>query len=90
MTTLPERRFYPCSARRRPKPASARRLGDLYAVIGEGSEGRLGDQFYWNPLVPWLWLGSLVMVLGAFHSLSDRRHRVGAPVRARLVPAAAE
>src|SRR5262249_21870713 len=32
-----------------------------------------------NPLVPWIWIGSVVMVLGGLLSLTDRRHRVGAP-----------
>jgi cytochrome c-type biogenesis protein CcmF len=33
--------------------------------------------------VPWIWIGAVVMVLGGGLSLSDRRHRVGAPTRAR-------
>jgi len=38
---------------------------------------------YVNPLVPWVWIGAVIMVLGGMISLSDRRYRVGAPVRAR-------
>ncbi|MDP6342445.1 MAG: cytochrome c-type biogenesis CcmF C-terminal domain-containing protein, partial [Alphaproteobacteria bacterium] len=50
-------------------------------------------RLYHKPLVHWIWFGSLVMVLGGLISLSDRRHRVGAPARrttADAVPAAAE
>ncbi|HYH22196.1 MAG TPA: heme lyase CcmF/NrfE family subunit [Azospirillum sp.] len=58
-------------------------LGDLYAVIGDanGPDGFV-TRLYFNPLVPWLWAGGIVMVLGGLVSLSDRRHRVGAPARA--------
>jgi cytochrome c-type biogenesis protein CcmF len=37
---------------------------------------------YHEPMVPWIWFGSLVMMVGGFTSLSDRRYRVGAPVKA--------
>jgi cytochrome c-type biogenesis protein CcmF len=49
-------------------------------------------RIYHNPLVPWVWLGALVMMIGAGVSLTDRRHRVGAPQRmaGAAVPAAAE
>jgi cytochrome c-type biogenesis protein CcmF len=49
-----------------------------------------------NPLAPWIWLGALIMAFGGALSLSDRRLRIGAPVRLRgrrpaaSVPAAAE
>ena len=38
-------------------------------------------RIYHNPLVPWIWLGACIMVVGATVSLTDRRHRVGAPRR---------
>jgi cytochrome c-type biogenesis protein CcmF len=58
--------------------------GDLYAVIGD-SNGKGGHtvHVYYKPLVPWMWIGSALMVLGGFVSLSDRRLRVGAPSRKR-------
>jgi cytochrome c-type biogenesis protein CcmF len=36
--------------------------------------------------VPWLWLGTGLMMLGGLVSLSDRRLRVGAPARAGVLP----
>ena len=71
-------------------------LADLYAVIGDrqdaapGAKGKAGwtVRLYHNPLVPWIWIGAVIMVLGGLISLTDRRHRVGAPVRGRVPPAA--
>jgi cytochrome c-type biogenesis protein CcmF len=45
-------------------------------------------RLYYNPLVPWIWLGAAAMALGGLVSLTDRRHRIGAPRRARPVAAA--
>jgi cytochrome c-type biogenesis protein CcmF len=39
-------------------------------------------RIYHNPLVPWIWAGAMLAALGGAVSLSDRRHRVGAPRRA--------
>ena len=72
----------------RPRPS-----GDLYAVIGEPTaEGVWATRLYFKPLVHWIWVGALVMAFGGLVSLSDRRHRVGAPaIRQRApVPAPAE
>lgn len=58
-------------------------LGDLYVVLGE----RQGERDAWtvraynNPLVSWIWLGTLVMALGGILTLLDRRFRVGVPVK---------
>ena len=58
--------------------------GDLYAVLGdELADGGFVVRVYFNPLVRLIWLGALVMALGAALSLSDRRLRIGAPRRAR-------
>jgi cytochrome c-type biogenesis protein CcmF len=66
-------------------------LADVYAVIGE-PDGKGGYllRLYYNPLVPWIWLGAVFMALGGLVSLSDRRHRIGVPLRrARAATAAA-
>jgi len=38
-----------------------------------------GMRIYYKPLQIWLWIGALIMVLGGFMSLTDRRYRVGSP-----------
>jgi cytochrome c-type biogenesis protein CcmF len=66
-------------------------IKDIYVAIGDPApEGGLAVRIYHNPLVPWIWIGALVMVAGGLVSLSDRRHRVGAPSRARRGVAAAQ
>lgn len=57
-------------------------FGDVYATIGEPNDrGEWTVRLYYNPLVPWMWVGSAIMVFGGMISLSDRRLRVGAPKR---------
>ena len=86
----PEKRIYAVSQQPTTEAAIYPTfLGDLYAVIGDpDGKGSFITRIYFNPLVSWMWVGTLVMVFGAGISLSDRRHRVGAPSR-RKVPGGA-
>ena len=86
VTTLnAERRFFPIAGQTTTEAGiHTTLLADLYGVVGE--RGRTPEtanawtvRFFVNPLVPWIWLGAMVMVLGGGLSLTDRRHRVGAP-----------
>ena len=83
----PERRFFPVAGQTTTEAAiKTTLLADLYAVLGESRSAPATSQqwtvrFFINPMVPWIWLGALVMVSGGLLSLSDRRHRVGAPRR---------
>jgi cytochrome c-type biogenesis protein CcmF len=84
LTTLhPEKRTYPVEGRPTTEAAiHSMFLGDLYAVIGDPDEkGGFVTRLYFNPLLPWIWAGALIMVAGGLISLSDRRHRIGAPAR---------
>ena len=64
--------------------------GDLYATVGDPKgNGSYVTRLYFNPLVVWMWIGSVVMVIGSAISLSDRRFRVGAPSRVKVPPMAA-
>jgi len=79
----PSRRFYP--VQRMPITDAAIRtngFADLYAVITDPGEGGAWvARLYYNPLVPWIWFGAVIMAAGGLVSLSDRRLRVGAPAR---------
>jgi cytochrome c-type biogenesis protein CcmF len=86
----PEKRMY----RQPPRPTTnaaihTNFLGDLYAVVGDADgTGGYVTRLYFNPLVPWIFIGAVIMVIGGLVSLTDRRYRVGAPLRtARAVAA---
>jgi cytochrome c-type biogenesis protein CcmF len=68
-------------------------LGDLYVVLGDPQGETMGDawvvRMYYNPLVSWIWIGAMVMGVGGLTSLSDRRYRVGLPVRSKVLRAEA-
>ena len=80
----PEKRTYPIERQTTTEAAiHTTWLADLYVVLGEpDGAGAWSLRIYYNPLVPWIWIGAVAMALGGLVSLSDRRHRVGAPVRA--------
>jgi cytochrome c-type biogenesis protein CcmF len=87
----PEKRFYP--VQQMPITDVAIRtngFADLYLAMSDPAPDGSGwvVRLYYNPLVPWIWGGCVIMALGGFISLSDRRLRVGAPAR-RAVPVAA-
>ena len=66
-------------------------FSDLYAVIGDESPEGFVVRLYFEPLVPWLWWGCGLMMLGGFLSLSDRRLRIGEPAaRRQATPQPAE
>jgi len=84
-----ERRFYPVRNMTTTEAAiHTTWFADLYAVVGDADEkGGWTVRLYHNPLVPWIWVGAVLMALGGLVSLTDRRHRVGAPARARKTAA---
>ncbi|MDH5531726.1 MAG: heme lyase CcmF/NrfE family subunit [Paracoccaceae bacterium] len=86
----PEKRSYIVQRRETTEAAiHTTFMKDLYVVLGDEADGAWVTRIYYNPLVPWMWMGSLIMVLGGTLSLSDRRLRVGAPKR-HAAPAVAQ
>ncbi|WP_421849050.1 heme lyase CcmF/NrfE family subunit [Oricola sp.] len=79
----PERRWYPVEKKPTTEAGiSARWHGDFYAVLGDpNGAGSFVTRFYYNPGVPWMWFGALMITLAGMISLSDRRLRIGAPRR---------
>ncbi len=89
ITTLyPERRNYPLARMTTTEAAIYNTIaGDLFATIAEpdltiGSSDRWTLRILFEPLVNFIWLGTILLVIGAGFSLSDRRLRVGAPRKA--------
>ncbi|MGW9231195.1 heme lyase CcmF/NrfE family subunit [Pseudorhizobium sp. NPDC055634] len=57
-------------------------LSQLYVSLGDPmADGGIVVRIWWKPFILCIWGGSLIMMLGGFVSLSDRRLRVGAPTR---------
>ena len=81
------------TARRMPTTeAGIRTFGfsQLYVSLGERQpDGTIAVRIWWKPLVTLIWLGGLVMMLGGFVSLLDRRLRIGAPTRKKHLAGAA-
>ena len=98
VTTMhPERRFFPLQKQTTGETAiRTNLLADLYVALGESdTAGNWTVRVYWKPLVPWIWMGAIIMAFGGAVSLSDRRWRVGVARRATrtdpgAMPAAGE
>ena len=50
---------------------------DLYVAMGEpvGDSGAWAMRLHYKPLVRWMWLGAILMALGAFTAALDKRYR---------------
>jgi cytochrome c-type biogenesis protein CcmF len=79
----PEKRMYEMPPRPTTNAAiHTNFLGDIYAVIGDANEhGGYVARLYFNPLVPWIFIGAGIMALGGLVSLTDRRYQIGVPQR---------
>ena len=88
----PERRMFRVQQRETAETSIRTNfLRDVYATFGEGDAQKGWTiRLYDNPLAPWIWLGAALCALGGFVSLSDRRLRIGAPKRSRVVAQPAE
>jgi cytochrome c-type biogenesis protein CcmF len=60
-------------------------LGDRYVSLGEpvGTDGAWGVRIYSKPFVDWIWGGCLLMALGGFLAVADRRYRLAVRERFR-------
>jgi len=88
-TMFPENRHYPVKGMPTTEAAiHTTFFADLYVALGnvDSKSGGYVMRIYHNPLVLWLWLGSLMMVIASIISLTDRRHRIGAPTQSKAKP----
>lgn len=57
-------------------------FSQLYVSLGDPIEGGgMVVRIWWKPFIVCIWGGTILMMIGGFVSLSDRRLRVGAPAR---------
>ncbi len=76
----PERRIYPVAGM--PTTEAGINNGvtrDVYVTLGDPQDGGGWALRVWiKPFANWIWGGTIIMALGGFLSLSDRRYRVAA------------
>ena len=84
----PEKRNYPVAQMPTTEAGiDYRFLRDVYVVIGDQQDdGGWVLRTYIKPLANWIWAGSILMALGGFLSLSDRRYRVAAGEKKMRAP----
>ncbi|HEX9789757.1 MAG TPA: heme lyase CcmF/NrfE family subunit [Kiloniellales bacterium] len=87
----PEKRLYPVQQMPTTEAGiHTTGMADLYVVIGDPDDaGGWTVRLFHEPMVPWIWAGVVLMVIGGGVSLSDRRLRIGAPSRRAKAPAGA-
>jgi len=81
-----ERRFYP-ETRSYTTEAGIRGglFENIFIAYGRvDDDGRYGVRVSRHPFALWIWMGGLLIALGGFVSLADRRFRVGAPHKVRV------
>jgi len=94
LTMYPERRFYKASQQPQTIPQiESSYWGDLY-VVYEGlnqDTGRPIIKAHINPMVPWIWMGLVIMVFGTITALVPNAApvRVTAPARVQAAPVGA-
>mgnify|MGYP002526402501 FL=1 len=50
---------------------------DLYVALGESlGDGNWSMRIYYKPMVRWVWLGGIMIALGALLAAFDRRYRL--------------
>ena len=60
--------------------------GDIYVSLGEAvGDGAWSVRIYDKPFVTWIWGGCIIMALGGFMALSDRRYRRAARKEAQAL-----
>lgn len=52
-------------------------LRDLFVAMGEpiGEDGAWAIRLHYKPMVRWMWIGALMMAIGAFATVMDKRYR---------------
>ena len=59
-------------------------FSQIYLSLGESrGDGAVDVRVYFKPMITLIWIGSVIMAVGAVFSMADRRLRVGAPKPSR-------
>lgn len=77
----PQKRFFSAYQQMTTIPGIQSNLaGDLYLILNQADETEASFTFYYNPLINWLWIGSILLCLGGvfiyFGSLKRKKLHV--------------
>ena len=78
---FPEKRIYRVQRNAMTEAAiDAGFTRDLFVALGErrGEDGAWSIRIYIKPYIRWIWFGAVIMALGGFIAVTDRRYRVTA------------
>jgi cytochrome c-type biogenesis protein CcmF len=83
----PQKRIY--RVQRQPMTEAAIDAGltrDLFVALGEqlDTEGGWSVRLYVKPYIRWIWLGAIIMSIGALLAATDRRYRLAVRQAAKL------
>jgi cytochrome c-type biogenesis protein CcmF len=74
-TLMPEKRYYQSGMPMTEASIHPSLARDLYVALGEELvENSWSVRIYYKPLVRWIWLGGLMIALGALFAAIDRRY----------------
>tara|TARA_R110002110_G_scaffold66978_1_gene183039 strand:+ start:134455 stop:136431 length:1977 start_codon:yes stop_codon:yes gene_type:complete len=77
-TLAPQKRRYLASGQIMTEAAiDAGLFRDLFVAMGEpiGEQGAWAMRLHYKPMVRWMWLGAIMMGLGSFATVMDKRYR---------------
>ena len=85
----PEKRIYNAQQMAMTEAAiSTGIFGDIYVALGEPvGDGAWSVRVYSKPFVTWIWGGCIIMALGGFAAMTDRRYRRVARRETEIPPA---
>ena len=77
ITLLPEKRLYQTGMPMTEAAIDPSLTRDLYVALGESlGGGNWSMRIYYKPLVRWIWLGGIMIALGALLGAFDKRYRL--------------
>ena len=81
----PEKRIYNSTGTAMTEAGvDSRFTRDLYTALGEELAPNVWTvKLYYKPLIAWLWIGSLLLVIGGIFAASDRRYRIASRRKVR-------
>ena len=82
-TLKPQKRFYASGGNPMTEAGiHVTPLRDLFVALGDDlGDGKWSMRVQYKPLIRYIWIGALLMAIGGFVSIADRRYRARAAAR---------